>query len=113
MSALMNGFEQLQRRRRRVAWLVVLACVAGVGTWLTGPIGAIMASTGNAAGWALLVAGVVLLAVTVFAIVAAVRLRVVPQSQPGAANPHFDEPQPSPDPRGGFSMNGSQIGGRI
>ena len=44
------------------------------------------------------------------AIVAAVRLRVIPQSQPGAANPHFDELQPSQDPRGGISGIRSWLG---
>ncbi|WP_426519566.1 hypothetical protein ACPPVQ_05845 [Diaminobutyricibacter sp. McL0618] len=81
--------------------LVVLACLAGVGAWLTGLIGLIMITSGNATGWVLLVTGVLLLALTIVAIVAAVCLRVAPESQPGAANPHFDEPQPSQDPRGG------------
>ncbi len=112
MSALMNEFERVQRRRRRVALLVALACVTGVGTWLTGPIGVVMVASGNATGWVLAAAAVVLLALTVVAIVAAVRLRVAPESLPGAANPHFDEPEPSRDPRGGNSWIGSWMGSR-
>jgi hypothetical protein len=108
----MDEFERVQRRRRRFALLVVVACVTGVGAWLTGPIGVIMVGMGNATGWALVAAGIVLLAVTVIAIIAAARGRVVPDSLPGAANPHFDEPQPSSDPRPGISWAGSGIGSR-
>ncbi len=112
MSALMNQFEQLQRRRRRVGLLVAVALVAAAGMWLTGPFGIVLVVSGNPVGWVLIAAAVVLLAITVAAIVAAVRLRVVPQSQPGAANPHFDEPKPSPDPRGGFTSLPSAFGPR-
>src|SRR3977135_3963162 len=101
MSALMNEFELVQRRRRRFGLLVALACVTGIGTWLTGPVGVVIVVSGNAMGWVLIAVGVVLLAAMVVAIVAAKRSRIVPESQPGAANPRFDEVEPSSNPVGG------------
>ena len=109
--ALMSEFEAIQRRRRRVALLVVASVVSGVGAWLTGPIGVVMIGFGNAAGWALAALGLVLLAAMVASIVAAARSRVVVESRPGKANPHFDEPVPSRNPNGGHGMIGSGIGG--
>lgn len=110
MSTLMDEFAAVQRRRRRVALLVVAAIVSGIGAWLTGPVGIVMISFGNAAGWALAAVGVVLLAAMVVAIVAAVRARVAPSSQPGKANLRFDDPLPSRNPNGGNAMIGSQLG---
>ncbi|WP_158865839.1 hypothetical protein [Leifsonia sp. AG29] len=112
MSELMKEFERSQRRRRRVVWLVVLACLSGFGAWLTGPVGVITVLRGNPVGYSLVAPGVVLLAVSVFAIVSAMRLREAPQTTPGRPNPHFDEPQPSQDPRGGNSWIGSWMGSR-
>jgi hypothetical protein len=112
MSTLMGEYEQVQRRRRRFALLVVLACVAGVGAWLSGPVGAVMIATGNQFGWALAGLGLVLLAGMVVAIVAAARGRVVPSSAGGKANPHFDEPEPSRNPVGGNGWIDSGIGSR-
>ncbi|QIZ98307.1 hypothetical protein [Leifsonia sp. PS1209] len=110
MSTLMDEFAAVQRRRRRVALLMVAAIVAGVAAWLTGPIGIVMIGFGDAAGWALAAAGLVLLAAMIVAIVAAVRTRVAPSSQPGKANLRFDDPLPSRNPNGGNAMNGFQIG---
>ena len=110
MSALMKELEQTERRRRRVALLVVVACLAGAATWLTGPLGVVMVVRGEPLGWALIAVGVLLLAATVVAIVAARRIHVAPVSAHGKANPAFDEPTPSPDPRGGNSMIGMGIG---
>jgi hypothetical protein len=110
MSTLMREYEQIQRRRRRFALLVVLACVAGVGAWLTGPLGAVMIAMGNQSGWALLALGLVLLAATVVAIVAASRNRVVTSSAFGKANPQFGEPEPSRNPVGGNGWIDSGIG---
>src|SRR6478735_7327286 len=110
MTQLMKEFEQAERRRRRSILFVVLACLTGLGVWLTAPLGIVELTRGSAIGWVLVAAGAVLLAATVLAIVAAVRLRAVPESLPGKANPRFDEPRPSPDPRGGYSLVGTQLG---
>jgi uncharacterized protein (DUF58 family) len=112
MSTLMNEFDRVQRRRRRFGLLVALACLAGAGAWLTGPLGVVRVVSGNLAGWAFVALGVILLAAMVVSIVAAARGRVVPASLPGAANPRFDEPEPSRDPRGGNSWIGSWLGSR-
>ncbi|WP_285117259.1 hypothetical protein [Leifsonia sp. fls2-241-R2A-40a] len=106
----MKQYEQVEKRRRRRILYVVLACVAGTGMWLTGPLGVVLLTRGMPAGWALVAGGAILLAATVVAIMAAVRSRVVPESQPGRANPHFDEPRPSQNPRGGYSAAGTQLG---
>lgn len=110
MSALLVGLERDERRRRRVALLWVLAFLAGAGTWLTAPFGIALATRNEPIGWVLIAVGAVLLAATVLAVVLARRLHRAPQSLPGKANPHFDEPRPSQDPRGGYSMNGSMLG---
>jgi predicted tellurium resistance membrane protein TerC len=110
MSVLMQEFDRVQRDRARTRGLIVAAIVAGVGAWLTGPYGVLLIATGEPFGWALAVAGAVLLAGCVVAIVAAARSRATPASLPGKANPRFDEPEPSPDPRGGYSMSGSYLG---
>lgn len=110
MTQLMKEFEQAERRRRRSILMVVLACLAGLATWLAAPFGVVQLTRGDAFGWVLVAAGAVLLAATVLAIVAAVRLRAVPESLPGKANPGFDEPRASQDPRGGYSMVGTQLG---
>jgi len=112
MSALMAGLEQDERRRRRVALWVVISCVAGVGTWLAIPFGVVLLTRDQPIGWALIAVGAVLLAATVVAIVAARRIHRAPESALGKANARFDEPQPSPDPRGGYAMVGSQLGSR-
>ncbi|MFP3380552.1 hypothetical protein SB767_29985, partial [Bacillus sp. SIMBA_069] len=74
--------------------------------------GIVVLTRGDLLGWVLIAAGIVLLAATVVAIVAARRLRRAPESAEGKANPVFDEPRPSSDPRGGYSMVGSQLGSR-
>lgn len=112
MSALLAGLERDERRKRRVASLVVLSCVTGLGTWLAAPFGVVLLTRDEPIGWVLLLVGAVLLAATVVAIVAARRVYRAPESAPGKANPRFDEPQPSPDPRGGYSTVGSQLGSR-
>jgi len=112
MSTLMVEYERMQRRRRRFALLVVLACIAGIGTWLAGPIGVVMIGMGNQFGWALLALAAVLLVAMIVAIVGAVRARVAPVSVGGKANPHFDEPQPSRNPVGGNGWVDSGIGSR-
>ncbi|MGO4536050.1 hypothetical protein [Leifsonia sp. 2MCAF36] len=112
MSALMEGLQRDERRRRRVTLLVVLSCVTGLGTWLAAPFGVVLLTRGEPVGWALVALGVVLLAATVVGILAARRAHRVPESASGRPNPRFDEPQPSPDPRGGYSMVGSQLGSR-
>lgn len=109
-SVLMRQLEQAQRRRSRVALLVVGAIVAGVGAWLAGPYGVVLVVAGQPLGWALAALGLVLLAACVVAIVAAARSRAVPASLPGKANPAFDEPVPSKNPNGGYSMSGSYLG---
>ena len=110
MSALMEGLQREERRRRRVALLVVLSCVAGLGVWLTAPFGIVLLSRGDAVGWLLVAAGAVLLALTVVGILGARRSHRAAHSLPGKPNPRFDEPEPSPDPRGGYSMSGSYLG---
>lgn len=110
MSALMEGLQREERRRRRVALFVVLSCVAGLGVWLTAPFGIVLLTRGEVVGWLLVAAGAALLAVTVFCASVARRLHRAPESLPGKPNPRFDEPEPSPDPRGGFSMSGSYLG---
>ncbi len=110
MGALMEGLQREERRRQRVALLVVLSCVAGLGAWLTAPFGVVQLTRGDAAGWLLVAAGVVLLGVTLVGILAARRSHRAPQSVPGRPNARFDEPEPSQDPRGGFSMPGSYLG---
>lgn len=112
MSALLAGLENDERRRRRVALLWVVACVTGAGTWLTAPFGIALVARGETIGWALISAGAALLAATVLAVLFARRLHRRPESLPGKPNPRFDEPEPSPDPRGGYSMNGSMLGSR-
>jgi hypothetical protein len=110
MSVLMEELERARRRRTRVALLVTGAIVSGAGAWLAGPYGVVLIVVGEPVGWALVAVGVVLLAACVVAIVAAARARAVPASLPGKANPQFDEPVPSKNPNGGYSMAGTQIG---
>jgi hypothetical protein len=110
MSAHMQEFDRVERRKIRVRWLIAAAVLAGVGAWAVLPFGFVLLARGEAAGWALVAAGVVLVGSCVAAIVGAVRSRVAPQSLPGKANPDFDEPQPSKNPNGGYSTAGMQIG---
>ncbi|WP_431279240.1 hypothetical protein [Leifsonia poae] len=110
MSALMAGLEQDERRRRRVVLLVVLSCVTGLCTWLAAPFGIVLLTRGEPTGWALLAGGTIMLALTVVEILAARRAHHPPVSAAGRPNPRFDEPQPSPDPHGGLSMAGTQLG---
>lgn len=110
MSALLVGLEQDERRRRRVALLWIVAFLTGAGTWLTAPFGIALVARGETAGWVLIAAGAVLLAATILAVVVARRMHRAPEVLPGKANPRFDEPVPSPDPRGGYSMGGSMLG---
>jgi NO-binding membrane sensor protein with MHYT domain len=110
MSTLMSEYEQVQRRRRRFALLVVLACVAGVGVWLTLPLGIVVIGMGNQIGWGLLVVGLVLLAGMVVSIVAAARTRVVSPTSVGKPDPRFGEPEPSRNPVGGNGWIDSGIG---
>ncbi|SEI15732.1 MULTISPECIES: hypothetical protein [unclassified Leifsonia] len=44
--------------------------------------------------------------------VVAHRLRLSAESLPGKPNARFDEPEPSRNPNGGYSLAGSQIGSR-
>ena len=110
MSAYMTEFDRIHRTRVRVAWLIVLAVVGRRGAGGTGAVGVVEVTPRAAAGWVLVAAGAVLLAACVVAIVLAVRLRVSPQSLPGRPNPAFDEPQPSKNPNGGYSLAGTQLG---
>ena len=110
MGALMEGLLQEERRRRRVAALVVAALFAGVATWLSLPFGIVLLIRGEWIGALLVAFGVVSLTATGVAIVAARRARRPPESLPGKPNPRFGEPEPSRNPRGGYSMVGSQIG---
>ncbi|WP_348787202.1 hypothetical protein [Leifsonia sp. NPDC080035] len=112
MSAYMTEFDRVHRSRVRFAWLIVLAVVTGAGAWLTAPFGIVQLTRGEAAGWLLVAAGVLLLGLCVAAIIVAVRAhgRIAPQSLPGKANPAFDEPQPSKNPNGGFALVDSQLG---
>lgn len=106
----MEGLRREERRRRRVALFVVLSCVTGAGVWLTAPFGIVLLTRGDMAGWLLVAAGAALLALTILGILAARRSHRPAQSLPGKPNPRFDEPEPSPDPRGGYSMSGSYLG---
>ncbi|MDR6612889.1 hypothetical protein [Leifsonia sp. 1010] len=106
----MAELQRDERRRRRTALLVVLAILAAAGAWLTGPWGVVLLTRGEAVGWLLVASGVVLLAAAVAAIIAARRLRVPVESLRGKANPRFDEPEPSRNPNGGYSLAGSQLG---
>ncbi|MEY9950805.1 hypothetical protein [Leifsonia sp. EB34] len=110
MSVHMRELAAVRRRQGRFAALVVAAALTGVGTWLALPFGVVLLTRGAVFGLALVVAGVVLLAACVVAIVGASRARVAPQSLPGKPNPAFDEPRPSANPDGGFSTAGIGIG---
>jgi hypothetical protein len=112
MNALMADLERDERRRRSVRLLVVLAILTGAGAWLTGPWGIVMLTRGEAIGWLLVASGVVLFAAAVTAIIVARRLRVSVESLPGKPNSRFDEPEPSRNPNGGYSLTGTQIGSR-
>lgn len=111
-TTLMARYQLAAQRRRRVAALVVLAVVAGVGGWLTVPYGIVLVVASTWSGWILIAAGVVALSGCTAAIVGAARLRrpVAPESLPGKPNPGFDEPVPSQDPVPGYSWAGSFIG---
>lgn len=104
---------QIERRKRRVAGTVALAVVAGIGTWMTAPVGIVLLTRGEGIGWPLAAVGVLLAAACVVAIVGAVRTArsVAIASLPGRANPAFDETAASPDPRPGAAWAGSQWGG--
>lgn len=110
MGVLMEEYERSRRSRSRTRALVAAAIVSGLGAWLAGPYGVLLIVSGEPFGWALAAAGAVLLAGCVVAIVGAARSRALPAPVSGRPDPRFDEPQPSPDPRGGFSMNGSTLG---
>jgi NO-binding membrane sensor protein with MHYT domain len=110
MGTPLEELERDRRARARVAWLVVLAVVAGAGAWLTAPFGVVLLTRGEPLGWVLVASGALLLAGCAASIVAAVRLRIAPQSRPGKANPAFDEPAPSQHPDGGYSTAGMKLG---
>lgn len=110
MSAHMQEFERVDRRRARARLLTVAAVLAGIAAWAMLPFGIVLLTRGEAWGWALVGAGVVLVAACAAAIMGAVRSRVAPESLPGKANPAFDEPQPSKNPVGGYSTAGMQLG---
>ena len=112
MSRLIEEYDRISSLRRKLAALVVLAVLAGVGAWLTAPIGVVLLARGSAAGWALVAVGLLLALACAGLIVGAVRVRasVAPQSRPGKANPGFDEPVPSQDPVPGYSWTGSYLG---
>jgi hypothetical protein len=112
MSVHMAELERVARIRRRVRLLVILAVITGVGAWLAAPFGIVLLVEGETVGWLLVGAGVLLLAACVTTIVLAVRAAraIAPQSFQGKANPGFDEPVPSQDPRPGVAWAGSQLG---
>ena len=110
MSVHMRELAAVRRRQGRFAALVVGAVLSGAATWLTLPFGIVLLARGEVFGLALVVAGAVLLAACVVAIVGAVRARVEAQSLPGRPNPLFDEPRPSSNPDGGYSTAGMRIG---
>ncbi len=110
MSAHMQEFDRINRRKARFRLSVVAAVLAGVAAWAVLPFGIVLLTRGEAAGWALVVAGAVLVAACVAAIVGAARLRVAPQSLPGKANAAFDEPRPSGNPDGGYATAGMKLG---
>ncbi len=110
MSEHMQELDRVNRRKARFRLLVVAAVIAGVAAWAVLPFGIVQLTRGEAAGWALVAAGVVLVAACAAAIVGAARFRVAPQSLPGKANPVFDEPRPSKSPNGGYSTAAMQIG---
>ena len=110
MSVHMQELAAVRRRQGRFAALVVAAALSGIATWLALPFGIVLLTRGETFGLALVVAGVVLLAACVVAIVGAARVRVVPQSLPGKANPAFGEPRPSANPDGGYSTAGMKLG---
>jgi NO-binding membrane sensor protein with MHYT domain len=110
MSEHMQEFDRISRRKARTLWLVVAAVLAGAGAWATLPFGIVLLSRSETAGWALVAAGLVLVAACAAAIVGAVRSRVAPQSLPGKANPAFGEPRPSANPDGGYSTAGMKLG---
>ena len=112
MGALVEEFDRIRARRRRVGVLIALAVLAGVGAWLTGPYGIVLLLAGEATGWMLAVAGILLLAAAVTCVVLAVRWRVTVTSSPGKADPHFDQPEASRDPRPGGAWIDSGIGSR-
>ncbi|WP_426623574.1 hypothetical protein ACPPVW_13200 [Leifsonia sp. McL0607] len=110
MSAHMQEFDRVIRRKARSRLLIVAAVIAGVSAWAVLPFGIVQLTRGDAAGWALVIAGAALVAACAATIVAAVRSRVVPPSLPGKANSAFDEPRPSKNPDGGYSTAGMRIG---
>ncbi|MEY9854088.1 apolipoprotein N-acyltransferase [Leifsonia sp. EB41] len=110
MSVQLRDLEAVRRRQGRSAALVVAAVLTAIGTWLTLPFGVVLLTHGAVFGLALVVAGVVLLAACVVAIVGAARVRVTPQSLPGKPNPAFGEPRPSANPDGGYSTAGMKLG---
>ena len=112
MNAVVDEFERVRMRRRRVAVLVALAVLAGVGAWLTAPYGVVLTLAGEPMGWLLTAVGVVLLALGVVCVVLAVRGRVAVESSRGKPNPRFDQPEASQDPRPGGAWIDSGIGSR-
>ena len=112
MNALVEELDRMRSRRRRFAVRVFVAVLAGMGAWLTAPYGIVLVLDGEPAGWVLVAAGVLLLAVMVVCIVRAVRTRVQVASRPGKANPRFGEPEPSRDPRPGGAWIDSGLGSR-
>lgn len=110
MSAHMQEFDRINRRKARFRSFVVAAVLAGVAAWAVLPFGIVLLTRGEVLGWALVVAGAVLFVACAAAIIGAVRVRVTAPSLPGKANPAFDEPRPSANPNGGYSTAGMQLG---
>lgn len=112
MNALMDELDRVRARGRRIALLVTLALVAAGAAWLTGPYGIVLVLAGEPMGWVLVAAGAIFLVVAAVCIVRAVRRRAPADRGRGKANPRFDEPDASQDPRPGGAWIGSGLGSR-
>ncbi|WP_431279634.1 hypothetical protein [Leifsonia poae] len=102
---LMQRLEAQGKYQRTTALLFVGGVAGLAAIWLTGPIGIIEVTRGNALGWVLVILGSVFAVATVACFVAAARRLARPA--PGKPSAEFGVVPPSPNPRPSVAWTGT------